>query len=65
MVLMLIAELLAGETLVSPAGPVDALTACGDEPEIMGCRPPEPASVAVRVDEAAHASADEVATAGR
>lgn len=32
MTLTLIAELLAGETLISPGGPVDSVTACGLEP---------------------------------
>ena len=29
--LLIIAELLAGETMISPGGPVDRLTAAGDE----------------------------------
>ena len=32
MSLTLIAEVLAGETWLSPGGPVDAVTACGLEP---------------------------------
>jgi hypothetical protein len=32
MSLTLIAEVLAGETWISPGGPVDAITACGLEP---------------------------------
>lgn len=37
MVLMLVAELLSGETLVTPGGPVDAETAYGDEPPLFEC----------------------------
>ena len=35
MVLTLVAELLAGETLLTPGGPVDAVTAAGLEPQFL------------------------------
>jgi hypothetical protein len=53
MVLTLVAELLAGETLLTPGGPVDAVTAAGLEPqflwqewtnEVMNGTPPSPTS---------------------
>jgi hypothetical protein len=53
MVLTLVAELLAGETLLTPGGPVDAVTAAGLEPqflwqewtnEVVNGTPPSPTS---------------------
>ena len=36
MILTLIAEIMAGETLVTPGGCIDALTATGAEPSLWG-----------------------------
>ena len=44
MVLTLVAELLAGETLLSPSGPIDAETAAAGEVSVWsaGAVPPRP-----------------------
>ena len=42
MILTLVAELLAGETLIADRGPVDAVTAAGEDVELWGEWRPEP-----------------------
>lgn len=40
MILTLVAEILAGETVLTPGGCIDAVTAGGDEPRLWGEREP-------------------------
>jgi len=50
MVLILVAELLAGETLVSPGGPIDTATAAADEAALWSTAAREAAAHPVEVE---------------
>jgi hypothetical protein len=56
MVLMLVAELLGGETRVSPGGPIDTATAAADEVALWAAHAAEAAAAAPRIESEAEIS---------
>jgi hypothetical protein len=50
MVLMLVAELLGGETRVSPGGPIDTATAAADEVALWASQAAEAAAPETRIE---------------